>query len=61
MATDTHHLVKSILIPQVVSMLMETYSITENEGNSHIKASVGDHKVEKLSDLMVRLIKKYVE
>ena len=30
-------------------------------GNSHIKATVGDHKVEKLADLMVRLIKKYVE
>ena len=31
MATDTHHLVKSILIPQVASMLMETYSISEND------------------------------
>lgn len=30
-------------------------------GNSHIKASVGDHKVEKLADIMVRLIKKYVK
>ena len=30
-------------------------------GNSHIKASVGDHKVESLTDLMVRLIKKYVK
>ncbi len=28
---DTHHLVKSILIPQVESMLMEIYSISENE------------------------------
>ena len=28
---NTHHLVKSILIPQVVSMLMEIYSISENE------------------------------
>ena len=31
MATDTHHLIKSILIPQVASMLMETYSISEND------------------------------
>ncbi len=31
MAVDTHHLIKSILIPQVVSMLMETYSISEND------------------------------
>lgn len=30
-------------------------------GNSHIKATVGDHKVERLANLMVRLIKKYVE
>lgn len=30
-------------------------------GNSHIKASVGDHKVESLADIMVRLIKKYVK
>ena len=30
-------------------------------GNSHIEASVGDHEVEKLADLMIRLIKKYVE
>ena len=30
-------------------------------GNSHIKASVGDHKVEHLTDLIVRLIKKYVK
>ena len=30
-------------------------------GNSHIKASVGDHKVESLTELMVRLIKKYVK
>ena len=30
-------------------------------GYSHIEASVGDHKVEKLADLMIRLIKKYVE
>ena len=30
-------------------------------GNSHIKASVGDHKIESLADLMVRLIKKYVK
>ena len=30
-------------------------------GYSHIEASVGDHDVEKLADLMVRLIKKYVE
>ena len=30
-------------------------------GNSHIKASVGDHKVERLTDLMIRLIKKYVK
>ena len=30
-------------------------------GNSHIKASVGDHKVEYLTDLIIRLIKKYVK
>lgn len=30
-------------------------------GNSHIEASVGDYEVELLGDLMVRLIKKYVE
>lgn len=30
-------------------------------GNSHIKATVGNHKVERLANLMVRLIKKYVE
>ena len=30
-------------------------------GESHIKATVGDHKVERLANLMVRLIKKYVE
>ena len=30
-------------------------------GYSHIDASVGDHEVEKLADLMIRLIKKYVE
>lgn len=30
-------------------------------GYSHIEASVGDHDVEKLADLMIRLIKKYVD
>ena len=30
-------------------------------GNSHIKASVGNYKVEQLADLMVRLINKYVK
>ena len=30
-------------------------------GNSHIEASVGDYEVEYLADLMVRLIKQYVE
>ena len=30
-------------------------------GYSHLEASVGDHEVEKLADLMIRLIKKYVE
>ena len=30
-------------------------------GGEHIEASVGDHEVEKLADLMIRLIKKYVE
>ena len=30
-------------------------------GYSHIEASVGDSDVEKLADLMIRLIKKYVE
>ena len=30
-------------------------------GYSHLEASVGDHDIEKLADLMIRLIKKYVE
>jgi hypothetical protein len=30
-------------------------------GYSHLEASVGDTNVEKLADLMIRLIKKYVE
>lgn len=41
-----------------------TYVFITNDsgiGNDHIDASVGDHEVEKLADLMVRLIKKYVE
>lgn len=41
-----------------------TYVFITNDsgiGNDHIDASVGDHDVEKLSDLMIRLIKKYVE
>jgi hypothetical protein len=41
-----------------------TYVFLTNDsgiGNSHIEASVGDYEVEKLADLMVRLIKKYVE
>ena len=41
-----------------------TYVFLTNDsgiGNEHIEASVGDYEVEKLADLMVRLIKKYVE
>lgn len=41
-----------------------TYVFITNDsgiGYDHIDASVGDHDVEKLSDLMIRLIKKYVE
>ncbi|OWV24375.1 hypothetical protein B7982_01260 [Fibrobacter sp. UWB2] len=41
-----------------------TYVFLTNDsgiGNKHIEASVGDYEVEKLADLMVRLIKKYVE
>jgi hypothetical protein len=41
-----------------------TYVFLTNDsgiGNSHIDASVGEHDVEKLADLMIRLIKKYVE
>ena len=30
-------------------------------GNSHIKASVGNYNVESLTDIMIRLIKKYVK
>ena len=30
-------------------------------GNKHLEPSVGEYQVEKLSDLMVRLIKKYSE
>lgn len=41
-----------------------TYVFLTNDsgiGNEHIEASVGDYEVEKLADLMVRLIKKYVK
>lgn len=41
-----------------------TYVFLTNDsgiGNRHIEASVGDYEVEKLADLMVRLIKKYIE
>ena len=41
-----------------------TYVFITNDsgiGNEHIDASVGDHEVEKLADLMIRLIQKYVE
>lgn len=41
-----------------------TYVFITNDsgiGNEHIDASVGDHEVEKLADLMIRLIKKYTE
>ena len=41
-----------------------TYVFLTNDsgiGNKHIEASVGDYEVEKLADLMVRLIKKYIE
>jgi hypothetical protein len=30
-------------------------------GNAHLEPSVGEYQVEKLSDLMIRLIKKYTE
>ena len=30
-------------------------------GNSHIKATVGNYQVESLAELMIRLIKKYVD
>lgn len=37
--------------------------ITNNSGvgNNHLEASVGEYQVEKLNDLMARLIKKYTE
>lgn len=41
-----------------------TYVFITNDsgvGNDHIEASVGPYQVEKLNDLMVRLIKKYSE
>lgn len=41
-----------------------TYVFITNDsgiGNNHIKPSVGEYQVEKLSNLMVRLIKKYSE
>ncbi|MBO4435805.1 MAG: VWA domain-containing protein [Fibrobacter sp.] len=41
-----------------------TYVFITNDsgiGFEHIEASVGDHEVEKLADLMIRLIQKYVE
>ena len=41
-----------------------TYVFITNDsgiGAEHIEASVGDHEVEKLADLMIRLIQKYVE
>lgn len=41
-----------------------TYTFITNDsgvGNDHIEASVGEYQVEKLNDLMVRLIKKYTE
>lgn len=41
-----------------------TYVFITNDsgiGNSHISASVGDYEVEYLNDLMVRVIKKYIE
>ncbi len=41
-----------------------TYVFITNDsgiGNTHITASVGDYEVEYLNDLMVRVIKKYIE
>lgn len=41
-----------------------TYVFLTNDsgiGNDHIEASVGDHEVEPLADLMVKLIRKYVD
>lgn len=29
--TDTHHLVKTLIIPDIAKILMKKYSITENE------------------------------
>ena len=41
--------------------LSPKFSLSGDIGYSHIEASVGDSDVEKLADLMLRLIKKYVE
>lgn len=41
-----------------------TYVFITNDsgiGNNHIEASVGEYQVEKLNDLLIRLIKKYSE
>ena len=41
-----------------------TYVFLTNDsgiGNDHIEASVGDHEVEPLADLMVKLIRKYID
>lgn len=59
-------------IDQETEYLMRSFSIATNAtyvfitndsgiGNDHLEASVGEYQVEKLNDLMVRLIRKYSE
>lgn len=59
-------------IDQETEYLMRSFSIATNAtyvfitndsgiGNDHLEASVGQYQVEKLNDLMVRLIRKYSE
>lgn len=59
-------------IDQETEYLMRSFSIATNAtyvfitndsgiGNDHLEASVGEYQVDKLNDLMVRLIKKYSE
>lgn len=59
-------------IDQETEYLMRAFSIVTNGtyvfitddsgiGGDHLEASVGDYQVEKLNDLMVRLISKYAE
>ena len=59
-------------IDKETEYLMRSFAITTNGtyvfitndsgiGNEHLEASVGEYQVEKLNDLMVRLITKYSE